>query len=157
MDFMIVPLDESHMGMCGIYRIWFGDKFYVGATMNTTNRMGNHLHTIRKYYFGSYPFKNSATNIVNHLKGNEYIQTGFYELLEECKCELDLVDAENDWLSCFLGDRNCLNYSFTVHRTIGNIIVRPNGDFKIKKCGIKSTNNPKPAVAPTVYGISASS
>jgi len=135
----IVALDESQLDKTCIYRIWFGNKFYIGATVNSYNRMISHISSIKNGFDGKRIGKNSITNIVNHLKSNPYIETAFFEVLEECSNELDLVDAEHDWLCNFEGDENCLNQTFKVHRSINNIIVRPNGDFTIKKV-IKMNN-----------------
>lgn len=129
----IIPLDELHLDKCCVYRIWFGSKFYIGATLNSYNRIKGHTQSILGAFNGRRLGKNSITNIYNHLVSNPHIHTGFFELLEECETELDLIDAEHDWLCNFKGDSNCLNQNFNVHRTINGIIVRPNGDFTIKK------------------------
>lgn len=140
-DFTIISLDENHLDQMGIYRIWFGWKFFVGATKNSFNRIIFHLQAIKRGFEGERIGKNSITNIVNHLLSNPFIEIAFFELLEVCEKEIDLVDAEHDWLCNFKNDKNCLNHSFSVNRTINGIIVRPNGDFTIKKCGIKSTHS----------------
>jgi hypothetical protein len=132
MAIQIVALNEQDLDKTGIYRIWFGTKFYIGATMNTTNRIAQHEKSIINGFNGHRIGRNSITNIVFYLSRNKFIETAFFELLEECSCELDLVDCEHDWLCNFKQDDNCLNQNFNVHRTIGNIIVRPNGDFTIK-------------------------
>jgi hypothetical protein len=129
----ILPLNEHHLDKCCIYRIWLGNKFYIGATINSYNRILGHNKAIAGAYEGKKIGKNSITNMYNHLVANPHIDTGFFEILEECDNELDLVDAEHDWLCNFEGNPDCLNQSFKIHRTINNIIVRPNGDFTIKK------------------------
>jgi hypothetical protein len=129
----IVPLNESHLDKIGIYRIWFGSKFYIGATMDSYKRILYHLQAISAGFNGHRVGKNSITNIVNYLKDNPFIETGFFELLEECENEIDLVDAEHEWLYPHKDNPDCLNQLFNVHRTINGVIVRPNGNFAIKR------------------------
>lgn len=126
-------LDESHCDKMGIYRIWFGGKYYIGATTNTTDRVIHHFkHLHNSLTHGSGIGNNSTTKIINHLLCNQHIRTAFVELIEECKREFDLVQAEHKWLIPCKDDNNCLNYQFNVHRTIGNTIFRPDGSFTIK-------------------------
>jgi len=129
----IIAINENHLDKCCIYRIWFGHKFYIGATMNSYKRIEYHLKAIQYCFNGGRVGYNSVTNMVNHLKANQFIQTAFFELLEECNSEIDLVDGEHEWLYPCKGDPNCLNVNFNVHRTINGIIVRPNGSFAIKQ------------------------
>jgi hypothetical protein len=129
----IIAIDESHLDKCCIYRIWFGCKFYIGATINSYERILTHIRTISAGFEGKREGKNSITNIVNHLKSNPFIETAFFELLEECKTEIDLVDGEHEWLYIEKGNPLCLNQNFNVHRTINGVIVRPNGNFAIKQ------------------------
>ena len=101
--------------------------------MNSYKRIEYHLKAIQYCFNGGRVGYNSVTNMVNHLKANQFIQTAFFELLEECNSEIDLVDGEHEWLYPCKGDPNCLNVNFNVHRTINGIIVRPNGSFAIKQ------------------------
>jgi hypothetical protein len=133
--FNIVALNESHYDMMGIYRIWFGCKFYIGATTNTTNRIIAHEAAIKRCLSGIGIGRNSQTNIANHLLANQSIETAFLELLEPCSKEIDLVDAEHDWLCNFKDNSDCLNVNFQVSRVIAGIIVRPNGEIRIKENG----------------------
>ena len=128
-----VFLDETHCGKTGAYRIWFGSKYYIGATVDTQDRVRGHYRTlVMAFLYGDRLGKNSISKIVNHLLCNPGIKTAFVELLEECKTELQLVDAEHRWLHPCKDDENCLNYQFKVHRTIGNVIYRPNGNNTVK-------------------------
>jgi hypothetical protein len=129
----IIPLNELHLDKCCIYRIWFGSKFYIGATMDSYKRILYHLQAIEAGFNGHRLGKNSITNIVNHLKENPIIQTGFFEVLEFCEDEISLVDGEHEWLYPCKDNPYCLNVNFNVHRTINGIIVRPNGSFAIKQ------------------------
>lgn len=128
----IVGLNELHYDRMGIYRIWFGWKFYIGATVNTRDRMNWHRKAINGEWDGPCTGANSVLNIIRHLKANPFIKTAFFELLEPCEREIDLVDAEHDWLCNFKDDPDCLNYKFNVSRRFGCIIVKPNGEHKIK-------------------------
>ena len=129
----IIPLNELHLDKICIYRIWFGNKYYIGATMDSSKRIMYHIKAIEAGFKGQRIGMNSITRMVNHLKENPIIETAFFELLEECENEIDLVDGEHEWLYPCKGDPNCLNVNFNVHRTINGIIVRPNGSFAIKQ------------------------
>ena len=129
----IIALNERELDKICIYRIWFGNKFYIGATLDSYKRLIQHIASIDGCFNGKRVGKNSITNIVNHLKDNPFIETAFFELLEECETEIDIVDAEHEWLYVEKGNPNCLNQNFNVHRTINGIIVRPNGSFAIKQ------------------------
>ncbi len=129
----IIPINENHLDKCCIYRIWFGSKFYIGATTDSYKRILSHISAISGGFAGKRIGRNSITNIVNHLTENPLIDTGYFELLEECESEIALVDAEHEWLYPHKNNPNCLNVNFNVHRTINGIIVRPNGSFAIKQ------------------------
>lgn len=129
----IIPLKEHYLDSICIYRIWFGSKFYIGATMDSYKRIISHVSTIKAGFEGKRVGKNSITNIVNHLKDNPIIETGFFEVLEYCEDEMSLVDSEHEWLYPCKDNPDCLNVNFYVHRTINGIIVRLNGNFAIKQ------------------------
>jgi len=129
----IIALNEYHLDRTCIYRIWFGSKFYIGATMDSYKRIEYHIKAIGAGFKGQRLGRNSITNMVNHLKDNPNIETCFFEALEYCEDELSLVDAEHEWLYPCKGNPDCLNVNFNVHRTINGIIVRPNGSFAIKQ------------------------
>jgi hypothetical protein len=131
----IVVLDELHYKRMGIYRIWFGWKFYIGATADTAMRIKGHYKAIKDQWDEPLTGRNSVVNIVRHLHAHPFIQTAFFELLEVCEREIDLVDAEYDWLCNFQGDPDCLNENFHVCRRFGCIMVFPNGTHKIKRGG----------------------
>lgn len=129
----VISNDETHLDRICIYRIWFGKKFYIGATMDSYKRILSHTKAIEGGFKGQRIGMNSITRIVDHLKANPFIQTAFFELLQECENEIDLVDGEHEWLYPCKGNPDCLNVNFNVHRTINGIIVRPNGSFAIKQ------------------------
>lgn len=119
-------MNEQDYAAMGIYRIWFGQKYYIGATTNTKERMWYHsTHLYKAFNYGEKLGKNSTSKIVNHLLCNPYIKTAFVELLQECIREIDLVEAEYKWLSPCENDSNCLNYQFRVNRKIVDTIFRP--------------------------------
>ena len=135
MEFLVTTLNESNLDLMCIYRIWFGEKFYIGATADSFKRIVGHYSYIMEGLDGKHVGKNSVTNIVNHLRSNPHINTGYFEVLEICKDEYELVDAENEWLIHFKGNKNCLNVNYYAHRTINGVIIRPNGGWAVKKFG----------------------
>lgn len=128
-----VFLNGKSSNKSGIYKIWFGDHYYIGAALNFNERMKAHQDTlISAFYTGRRIGNNSTTKIVNHLLCNQHIKIAFVQILELCDTELSLVDAEHKWLYPCKNDSKCLNFSFKVHRNIGNVIFRPNGNFTVK-------------------------
>jgi hypothetical protein len=131
----IIALNENDYDQMGVYRIWFGWKFYIGSTTNSYDRIKGHINSIRAGLEGRRKGFNYVNNVVSHLNENQFIKTAFFEILEVCDKEIDLVDAEHDWLSCFKDCNECLNVNFNVHRTIDGFIVRPNGEIRRKENG----------------------
>lgn len=77
------------------------DKFYVGSTNNTKVRFKNHRRLLRK---GKHHCK--------HLQAawNKYGEDCFkFEVIEVVKDDSDLWDAENAWLTQWVGRPECYN------------------------------------------------
>lgn len=130
----ITAINEDDLNKMGVYRLWFGNKYYIGATKNTFNRMIGHITSINRCFDGYRVGKNSITNIVIFLSKNQWIQTGFIELLEPVHLEEQLVDAEQGWFNKCYSDCNCLNERFTSYRKVNGIEIRPT----FVECKIKS-------------------
>jgi hypothetical protein len=121
----ITAIDETHLNEMGIYRIWFGYKYYIGATVNTFKRMICHNSTIKRCFDGHRVGKNSQTNVVKFLSKNQWITIAFLELIETVDYEEELVDAEQRWFDISHTDPNCLNEKFTSYRKVNGIEIRP--------------------------------
>ncbi len=112
-----VFLDETHCERTGIYKIWFGNKYYIGSTIDTLDRMKYHYFSlVFAFTQGEKIGNNSTTKMVNHLLCNPHIKNAFVELIQCCNTEYDLVAAEKKWLTPCEHDANCLNYQFKVSR-----------------------------------------
>ena len=114
-----------------VYRVWFGDFFYIGSTMNLPHRMICLSKTISDCFDGKRVGENSQTAIMNHLIDHPNIVEGIAEVLEFVESEYDLVFAEWRWLNKYYNDFNCLNQTDKTSRKINGIIIRPH-DKKVQ-------------------------
>lgn len=114
----IIALNEEDLDKQGIYRIWYGHKYYIGSTINTYDRLLGHEKCVSECFLGIKRGQNSQSNAVDHLNRHTYIYTAYFELLEECESEYELVRREQYYLDKALYDTNCLNYRYTVTRRI---------------------------------------
>lgn len=108
-----------------VYRIKFGEKFYIGRTKQLYSRLCAHIrninHAINQFpdchpnfdYYGKLP---------QFILENEYINVGYIEVLCQCEDEYKLWYMENKYLADFKGNPDCLN------RTFSN--QRPNMEFQ---------------------------
>lgn len=108
-----------------VYKIWFGNKYYIGSTVDINARMKLHLRTIQACFDGVNVGSNSQTIIMKHLLVNPNIKEGLVEIISFVKSEYDLVDEESKWLTAAYNDRNCLNYSNNTARKIKGTTIRP--------------------------------
>ena len=111
--FSIIPKSNDDIGKSGVYRIWFGDKFYIGSTCNSYFRMKSHSTAISKAMAKQFYMPDtSVKNIVVYLKANPCITEGIFEMIQICEGIQNLVDAEYIWLMTYKGRIDCLNMSF---------------------------------------------
>lgn len=115
--------DNAFIRMC-VYKIWFGNKFYIGSTTNIDNRLKVHLSSINACFDGKRVGKNSQTNIMNHLILNPGITEGIAEILEVCKTEYELVTEEKKHLGAVFLSPDCLNQVRHTTRRINGVLVR---------------------------------
>lgn len=101
--------------VCGIYKIMFGEKFYIGQSFHVGKRMKQHRAEINKIFCSGTPSGKKA-NIINHLKENTEIDSMDVFVLEECN-ESNLQNTEQKWLSEYKNDSHCLNSNFTSFTT----------------------------------------
>ena len=101
-------LDKNKM--C-IYRIWFGNKYYIGSTKNMARRRWNHVVNLNKLIYNLQTGEASNYNILKHLFMNLDITCGEMELLKEVETEAELSPMEEMYLKEAVDDENCLNYS----------------------------------------------
>lgn len=121
----ITALNEFDLDKMCIYRIWFGNKYYIGSTANSFNRLCLHQRTFWRWFtFNERVGKNSVTNICNHVINSPYISTGYFELLLEIFKEEYLPVEEYKLLQQSFGDSNCLNYQFTTYRKVKGVEIR---------------------------------
>lgn len=120
---IVLKTDHICPKMC-VYRIWFGDKFYIGSTTNLDSRLSLHTKTILGCFNGERVGRNSQTNIMFHLMAHPSITEGVAEILSFVKEEIELVGEEKRWLSKYFNDPMCLNHSPHTTRKINGVLVR---------------------------------
>lgn len=118
-----LKVDHISPKMC-VYRIWFGEKYYIGSTIDLIARMKWHYRTINDCFAGKRVGKNSQTNIMNHLMDNPEITEGLVEIICFCKNERELVTLEKAALLPIYKHPNCLNERSHTTRRIDGILVR---------------------------------
>jgi hypothetical protein len=109
-----------------VYRIWFGDAFYIGSSMDLETRLKMHVYKIYKCFLGKGIGNNSQTQIMNYLANNPGITDGLVEILSFADSEQELVQAESLWMERLFDRSACLNYSNKTSRVINGTIIRPN-------------------------------
>lgn len=108
-----------------VYKIWFGNKYYIGSAKEINARISLHFNSILQCFDGRNIGRNSQTNIMHHLMKNPSITEGIVDILAFVKSEHELVQEEKKWLDSSFRDINCLNYSKNTSRKINGVIVRP--------------------------------
>lgn len=139
--FYIVPNSAEDVGKMGIYRIWFGSKFYIGSTWNSKNRIQSHILSINEALLAEKVENNSIGNIVRHIRDNPEVHIGFFYMIEVCKDQSELADCEGAYLRAYKGDPNCLNHAFITSRCVGNTIYRSDIPAKSRNFNVKTSNN----------------
>lgn len=100
-------LDANKMG---IYKIWFGDKYYVGSSKNISRRLVSHINTLNRLILNVNVGSASNYNILNHLFLNLDITCGYMELIHEVLNEEDLSKTELMYIQDCNNDEFSLNY-----------------------------------------------
>lgn len=118
-----LKVDHINPKMC-VYKMWLGDKFYIGSTVELYGRMKWHYRTINDCFAGKKVGRNSQTNMMNHLKANPNITEGLVEILCFGKNETELVRLEKEWLLPVYGHPDCLNQRSHTTRRVNGVLVR---------------------------------
>lgn len=97
---------------CGIYKISFANKYYIGCSNNIFKRIREHRRLINYLMekeilvaMGAY------RKIKKMLVSNSRIDIAICTILEECE-EKFLIAVEREYLIKSVNDKNCLNESF---------------------------------------------
>lgn len=100
---------EDDEGMMGIYRIWYGAKYYIGSTKNSSNRRRGHEREVNRCFQNIETGRGSYYNIIKYLCMNMDVTEGYMEMIEEVESVQQLVHAEQVWLDECKDDSNFLN------------------------------------------------
>lgn len=104
----------------GIYRIWFGKKYYIGRSRCLKSRRKGHENALYKRLNGLLndakidPELDYYKLVIAHLKINKKIVVAKAEVLVYCDPDHLLVRNEAKFLKKAKGDPNCLNVGFEV-------------------------------------------
>jgi hypothetical protein len=139
--FYIIPDSEQDLGKMGVYRIWFGTKFYIGSTWNSTNRINSHMVAINEALLSEEIGTNSIGNMVRHIRENPEVKIGFFYMIEICEHQCELADCEGAYLRAYKGDPNCLNKAYITSRFVGNTIYRSDMPSRRWRNNVKTPNN----------------
>lgn len=103
-----------------IYRIWFGDCYYIGSTKNIYNRVNGHQSELDKQLTKKNISSGTYRKIVCHILNTIGISCAVVEIIRPCP-EEDLHKTERECHLKVLDDPQCLNV-FNHHRTTLKII-----------------------------------
>lgn len=135
-------LDNNKMG---VYKIWFGEKHYIGSSKNITRRKASHVSTLNKLINNVQVGTSSNYKILNHLFLNLDITCGYMELLQEVENEEDLSKTELMYISDCDNDENSLNYS--------PIATRPSAQKKLNPIAIAVSDSLMNSVNECVFRL----
>lgn len=96
----------------GVYKIYFGKKYYIGRSVDMVARVNKHCQEIN-YHLQLKILKpqGSYRNIKNHLIKYPSISVATVTILKICVRE-ELQKIEYNYLKKALRDKNCLNAGF---------------------------------------------
>ena len=101
-------------GRSGVYRIWFGDRFYIGSSSNIYNRMRLHESDLSRYLGKGRLAPESGSWQANLIgEDTDRVIVGRVEILDICS-EEDHFMLEDQYLKAAEGDPRCLNSRFYV-------------------------------------------
>lgn len=106
---IIVSSEDSRKR--GIYKIDFGERFYIGCANWVLPRMKQHARSINKILSGSpmTPANDYYCHIISHLRKYPEITTGIVCVLEEVPRDGRIFDVEKKWKRFLNGAGMCLN------------------------------------------------
>lgn len=102
----------------GIYRIWFGQKYYIGRTRSLKTRIKSHRSDLNARLAGTYkdplydPALDMYQKVMKHLKTIKDTNLFMVEVLIYCDEDEHLVLNEQKWFDKVKNDPNCLNLGF---------------------------------------------
>lgn len=112
-EFFIYPAGQVTKKTCGVYTIWFGEKYYIGSSENVVERVRQH----RKMINGAFRSRNfsmpgSYKPLLVHLWCNLEVRYGVVKMIVRCS-ESNLCKLEKKYLLKYGQSENCLNISLT--------------------------------------------
>lgn len=121
----------------GVYKLWFGDKFYIGRSRHLNDRLRSHERDLNRRKNGRWWNITGPQDfyqfVIMHLKKNPQINVAYMEVLEYCKTDEELIAAEQKYFDMHEWDVNCLNLG---------LVASPYTDYQN---GIRQKVEPKKA------------
>lgn len=114
MGIKIVLANWRHHGKAGVYKINFGDMFYIGKAINVSRRLKTHQNEINMVLAGRNGSSNHRVHnaIARYLHAHPEITVATAVLLEEYVAgpnKQSLEDREVRWIESFTPSPLCLN------------------------------------------------
>jgi uncharacterized pyridoxamine 5'-phosphate oxidase family protein len=100
--------DELKETCARVYRLWFGDKFYIGQTKDVFNRIKQHRIKINAALSGGNK-KGSYVRIVDYLEAHPDIKTAYLEVVEVCDNTCDAETMLMNSYSRYMRSKYMLN------------------------------------------------
>lgn len=98
-----------------VYRLWFGDKFYIGRSRAVRYRLKSHQSSLRVRLVSKKPVQchnDFYQFVIAHLLANPDITVAYMEILELCNDDAGLVASEQKYFDKYIWDKRCLNLGF---------------------------------------------
>lgn len=105
----IVLKNREDRDKMGVYRVWYGIKYYIGSSKNLFNRAVGMQTKLNRLIDDMELGSGSENKILKHLFMDLSVDCGIMELLYEAEDEIDLLSAEQMYLTEGIQDENCLN------------------------------------------------
>lgn len=95
----------------GIYKITFGEKFYIGRTYFLFSRWYAHYLDIHKGINGDLPNHKLEFygSLINYLQENQRIKVGYIQLIKVCQDYQDMCASEDIILRSYKGHPDIVN------------------------------------------------
>ena len=109
------PIEDENIAC--VYKIWWRGKYYIGRARNLRQRMATHRADLNRHallWDDSNP-NHYLRHVMNWIIPNDLFW-GYYEVVEVCSSEDELVAGEQRQFDLCKSDPNCLNFGFIARR-----------------------------------------
>lgn len=108
-DFPFIGLESLPKNQCGVYKIWFGKKYYIGKSTDIKKRVQWHRrHVIRALQELNFGSLGAHKNMLYHIWLTPSVKFARVEVLRRCH-PIKVDNAEKRFIWAARNDNNCLN------------------------------------------------